>query len=175
MNDDLRKEKTLDELSPLAKNKFLRFLKKKREKRLEILERYNGFLGIIIALVLTITWDFVSSSKFETVPEDIRLAALFSYNMQLILLGTICVFYFLLFLGYDDIAEGLGFCLMIFFLFVLYLAILPLISYYSFGIFMSWAWFLGGITCTFILMMFFPLTFPLLEKILEKILSKFKD
>ncbi|MFX0087644.1 MAG: hypothetical protein ACFFAU_18485 [Candidatus Hodarchaeota archaeon] len=39
----------------------------KKERNIDVLERYLGFLGVVIALVLTIAWDFISSSKFETI------------------------------------------------------------------------------------------------------------
>ena len=95
------------------------------EKHLEILERYFGFLGVIVALVMTITWDFINGSKFETISDNMRIQILFCYAVCLILLGLICLFYILLLKGIIKGAKRLGNLLMGLFLVVLILGAVP--------------------------------------------------
>ena len=60
------------------------------EKQTEALENYIGFLGVIIALTMTIAWDFV---KFTT-NESVIFAAILYYFMCVTALGVIVLFYY---------------------------------------------------------------------------------
>ena len=47
------------------------------KKRLEVLERFLGFLGVMIALAMTLAWDFINSSKFETISKQDQVVLMY--------------------------------------------------------------------------------------------------
>ncbi|MFX0172369.1 MAG: hypothetical protein ACFE9L_10640 [Candidatus Hodarchaeota archaeon] len=84
---------------------------------------------------MTIARDFTNGLKFETASENIRLGTLFCYNLCIIVLAGICVFYILRYEGRKTEARILGSFLIFVFISVLYLGTVPLSPFISFDYF----------------------------------------
>lgn len=101
----------------------------KEERNIDVLERYLGFLGVVIALVLTIAWDFISSSKFETISKEDQIWSLVFYSVCLIALCFIGYFYIELYHGNTRSTERMGTYLLYWFVITLIVGIAPVRAY----------------------------------------------
>jgi len=99
------------------------------KKRLEVLERFLGFLGVMIALAMTLAWDFITSSKFETISKQDQVGTYVLYIICILDLCFVCLFYFWLYLGDNETAEFTGKIVMYGFGMVLILGVAPIRPY----------------------------------------------
>ena len=75
------------------------------EDRLNLLEKYQVFLGVIVALVMQIIWDFLNR---EILVGLWRFVAIIFYFLCVSSLISVCIFYSLLYKGKKQKAEQIG-------------------------------------------------------------------
>ncbi|PWI49496.1 hypothetical protein CEE45_01510 [Candidatus Heimdallarchaeota archaeon B3_Heim] len=75
------------------------------ERRLKLLENYQVFLGLILALVMQIMWDFLDRESLT--PRFLFLSIGF-FILSVFCLINICGFYFLLYVGNKTLAVKIG-------------------------------------------------------------------
>lgn len=106
--------------------KSVELIKGEEEEKEEILVDYLGFLGVIIALVMTIVWD---SLKAQNPGSQIFIGLSVYYVTCLTILGLICIFYWAKYaqrLRIIEIIESNIF--MPFALFAILAGVLPILS-----------------------------------------------
>lgn len=74
------------------------------EDRLNVLEKYQVFLGVIVALVMQIVWDNIKRDAYASW----RIVFIFFFAFCVYSLLNVCVFYLLLYTGEKVKANKIG-------------------------------------------------------------------
>ncbi len=72
------------------------------EDRLSLLEKYQVFLGVIVALVMQIVWDFLDRDILNGIW---RFVSIIFFGLCVSSLMSVCIFYYLLYKGKKETAE----------------------------------------------------------------------
>lgn len=107
------------------------------EHKSKVAEEFIGFLGVIIALVMTIAWEFLQSKPEEPL---VILASVWYYLACLGALTSICLFYYFRFIDKEDWAKKIE--RLFFFPFSFFAIVLGILPIFGLGIEVVWSAFL---------------------------------